>query len=83
MTIETTIQCIARLTPLDAVIASFQFGVAAVTPRRTSLSQGSAAQVLGAVLAEDVQPPQCPPRDAIALRDGFAVMAAERQRTAR
>jgi molybdopterin molybdotransferase len=76
MTIETTIQCIARLTPLDAVLASFQFGVAAVMPRRTSLSQGSAAQVLGAMLAEDVQPPQCPPR-AIALRDGFAVMAAE------
>src|SRR4029077_8060075 len=50
--------------------------VAAVTPRRTPFSQGLGAQVLGAVLAEDVQPPQCPPRP-IALRDGFAVAAAD------
>jgi molybdopterin biosynthesis enzyme len=61
----------ARLTPLDAVLASFQSRVAAVMPRRTPLSQA-----LGAVLAEDVQPPQCPPHP-IALRDGFAVAAAE------
>jgi molybdopterin molybdotransferase len=70
MTVDSTIQCIARLTPLDAVLASFQSRVAAVMPRRTPLSQA-----LGAVLAEDVQPPQCPPRP-IALRDGFAVAAA-------
>jgi len=71
MTIETTIQRIARLTPLDAVLASVQSRVAAVMPRRTPLSQA-----LGAVLAADVQPPECPPRP-IALRDGFAVAAAE------
>ncbi len=70
MTADSTIQRIARLTPLDAVLASFQSRVAAVMPRRTPLSQA-----LGAVLAEDVQPPQCPPRP-IALRDGFAVAAA-------
>jgi molybdopterin molybdotransferase len=70
MTVDSTIQRIARLTPLDAVLASFQSRVAAVMPRRTPLSQA-----LGAVLAEDVQPPQCPPRP-IALRDGFAVAAA-------
>jgi molybdopterin biosynthesis enzyme len=62
-------------------LALIQSRVAAVTPRRVPLSQGLGAQafgaqVLGAVLAEDVQPPQCPPR-AIALRDGFAVVAAE------
>jgi molybdopterin biosynthesis enzyme len=81
MTIDTSTQRIARLTPLDAVLALIQSRVAAVTPRRVPLSQGLGAQVfgaqvLGAVLAEDVQPPQCPPR-AIALRDGFAVVAAE------
>jgi molybdopterin molybdotransferase len=71
MTIETTIQRIARLTPLDAILASVQSRVAAVMPRRTPLSQA-----LGAVLAEDVQPPECPARP-IAVRDGFAVAAAE------
>jgi molybdopterin molybdotransferase len=75
MTVDSTIQRIARLTPLNAILASLQSRVAAVTPRRTPLSQGLGAQVLGAVLAEDVQPPQCPPRP-IALRDGFAVAAA-------
>jgi molybdopterin molybdotransferase len=76
MTADSTIQRIARLTPLDAIVASLQSRVAAVTPRRTPLSQGLGAQVLGALLAEDVQPPQCPPRP-IALRDGFAVAAAD------
>ena len=75
MTVDSTIQRIARLTPLDAILASLQSRVAAVTPRRTPLSQGLGAQVLGAVLAADVQPPQCPPCP-IALRDGFAVAAA-------
>lgn len=73
---DSSTQRIARLTPLGAILTLVKSRVAAVTPRRTSLSQGSAAQVLGVMLAEDVRPPQCPPR-AIALRDGFAVMAAE------
>jgi molybdopterin molybdotransferase len=81
MTIDSTIQRIARLTPLNAILACIQSRVAAVMPRRVPLSQGPGAQVfggqvLGAVLAEDVQPPQCPPHP-IALRDGFAVAAAE------
>ena len=75
MTVDSTIQRIARLTPLDAILASLQSRVAAVTPRRTPVSQGLGAQVLAAVLAEDVRPPQCPPHP-IALRDGFAVAAA-------
>ena len=64
-------QRIARLTSLEAILALFQSRVAAVMPRRTPLSQA-----LGAVVAEDVQPPQCPPHP-IALRDGFAVAAGE------
>jgi molybdopterin molybdotransferase len=71
MTVETSIQRIARLTPLDAILALIQSRVAPVTPRRARL-----AEALGAVLAEDVQTPQCPPHP-IALRDGFAVAAAE------
>jgi molybdopterin biosynthesis enzyme len=59
------------ITPIEAILALFQSRVAAVMPHRTPLSQA-----LGAVVAEDVQPPQCPPH-AIALRDGFAVVAAE------
>ena len=51
MTVDSTIQRIARLTPLDVILASLQSRVAAVMPRRTPLSQGLGAQVLGAVLA--------------------------------
>jgi molybdopterin biosynthesis enzyme len=76
MTVDTTTQRIARLAPLDAILALIQSRVAAVMPRRTPLSQGLSAQVLGAALAEDVGPSQCPPHP-IALRDGFAVAAAE------
>src|SRR6516164_2054802 len=71
MTVDSTIQRIALLTPLEEILASFQSRVAAAMPRRTALSQA-----LGAVLAEDVRRPQCPPHP-IALRDGFAVAAAE------
>ena len=72
MTADSTIQRIARLAPLDAILTLIQARVAAVTSRRTPLSQGLSARALGAVLAEDVQPPH-----PIALRDGFAVAAAE------
>jgi molybdopterin molybdotransferase len=75
MTIETSVQAsaqrIARLTPLEVILRLVSSRVAPVAPRRAGL-----AEALGAVLAQDVQPPQCPPR-AIALRDGFAVAAAE------
>ena len=66
-----SIQRIARLTPLDAVLALIQSRVGAVTPRHAAI-----AQSLGAVLAEDVRAAECPPRP-IALRDGFAVAATE------
>jgi molybdopterin molybdotransferase len=71
MTTETSVQRIARLTPLDAILVLIQSRVAAVAPRR-----GSILQCLGAVLAEDVRATERPPRP-IALRDGFAVAAAE------
>ncbi len=77
MTLDSsTAQRIARLTPLAAILALIQSRVTAVAPRRSALSQGLGAQVLGAVLAKNVQPPQCPPHP-IALRDGFAVAAVE------
>lgn len=71
MTMGTSIQRIARLTPLDAVLSFIKSRVVPVAPRRARI-----ADALGAVLAEDVQAPQCPPHP-IALRDGFAVAAAE------
>ncbi|MGA8699417.1 MAG: hypothetical protein WB689_37440, partial [Xanthobacteraceae bacterium] len=71
MTADSSTQRIARLTPLEAILARIRSRVAVVPPCRTRLSQS-----LGAVLAEDVQPRECPPRP-IALRDGFAVAAAE------
>ena len=71
MTADSSTQRIARLTPHEAILAHIQSRVAAVPPRRIPLSQS-----LIAVLAEDVQAPQCPPCP-IALRDGFAVAAAE------
>jgi molybdopterin biosynthesis enzyme len=71
MTVEISTQRIARLTPLEAILARIQSRLAAVAPRRAAV-----AQSVGAVLAEDVRPPECPPR-AIALRDGFAVTSGE------
>ncbi len=68
---SSTTQRIARLTPLDAILALIQSRVAAVAPRRARL-----AEALGTVLAKDLQAAQCPPHP-IALRDGFAVAAAE------
>jgi len=70
-TAADSIQRIARLTPLDAVLALIQSGVGAVTPRHAAIPQS-----LGAVLAEDVRAAERPPQP-IALRDGFAVAAAE------
>jgi molybdopterin molybdotransferase len=71
MTVDSTIQRIARLTPLDVLLKIVQSRVAPVASRDARL-----AEALGTVLAKDVQPPQSPPRP-IALRDGFAVAAAE------
>jgi molybdopterin biosynthesis enzyme len=66
-----SIQRIARLTPLEAILALFRSRVAMVPPRRAPLMQA-----LGAVLAGDACAAECPPR-AIALRDGFAVAAGD------
>jgi molybdopterin biosynthesis enzyme len=71
MTIETSVQRIARLTPLDDILKLVQSRVDPVAPRRAGL-----ADALDAVLAQEVQPPQCPPRP-IALRDGFAVASTD------
>ena len=71
MTVDSTIQRIKTLTPLDAILAVIRTRVAPVAPRRAPTSQS-----LGAVLADNVHTAECPPRP-IALRDGFAVAAAE------
>lgn len=63
-------QSIARLTPLGDVLALIGSRVGAVTPHKCTLLDGA-----GGILAEDVfvaERPAC----AIALRDGFAVEAA-------
>src|SRR5438046_3015351 len=57
MTIESSVQRITRLTPLDTILTRVQTRIAAVAPRRAPISQS-----LGAVLAEDVRAAECPPR---------------------
>jgi molybdopterin biosynthesis enzyme len=71
MTVEASSQRVKTLTPLDTILGLIRARVAPVAPRRVAISQS-----VGAVLAEDVRAQKCPPRP-IALRDGFAVAAAE------
>jgi molybdopterin biosynthesis enzyme len=71
MAVDSSVQRIVRLTPLSAILALIETRVAAVAPRRTRL-----ADAIGTALAEDVQAAERPSR-AIALRDGFAVAAAD------
>src|SRR6516164_36335 len=71
MAIDSSVQRIARLTPLSAILALIEEQVAAVAARRTAL-----AEAVGAALASDVYAAERPAH-AIALRDGFAVAAAE------
>ena len=71
MAIDSSVQRIVRLTPLSAILALIEEQVAAVAARRTAL-----AEAVGAALASDVYAAERPAR-AIALRDGFAVAAAE------
>jgi molybdopterin molybdotransferase len=68
---DSTPQRVVRLTPLAAVLALIATRVAAVRPRRAALLDAAHG-----VLAEDACAPERPPRS-IALRDGFAVAAAE------
>jgi molybdopterin molybdotransferase len=70
MVVDSSIQRIARLTPLRDVLAVVEACVGAVKPRGCEL-----AAALGRVLAEDVLVSERPP-SAIALRDGYAVEAA-------
>jgi molybdopterin molybdotransferase len=69
MALDSSIQRIARLTPLAAVLALVEAQVEAVTPRPCALRAA-----LGATLAEDVMVSERPPHP-IALRDGYAVEA--------
>jgi molybdopterin molybdotransferase len=71
MAVDSSVQRIVRLTPLSAILALVETRVTAVAARPAAL-----ADAAGAVLAEDVRPPERPPC-AIALHDGFAVAAAE------
>src|ERR1700739_4448308 len=70
MALDSSIQRIARLTPLGAILARVEAQVDAVTPRSCALNAA-----LGAMLAKDVVVSECPPQP-IALRDGYAVEAA-------
>lgn len=70
MTVDSSIQRIARLTPLGAVLALIEARVDAVPPRMLR-----PVGVHRLTLAEDVGALQHPPL-AIALRDGFAVDSA-------
>ena len=67
---HSSIQRIARLTPLASVLALIEARVGAVGPRLCGPTQA-----LGATLAQDVTVPELPAR-AVALRDGYAVEAA-------
>jgi len=70
MAVDSSIQRIARLTPLSAILALIDARVDAVQPAKCPL-----ASARGHTLAQDVVVAQLPPRP-IALRDGFAVAAA-------
>jgi molybdopterin molybdotransferase len=69
MALDSSIQRIARLTPLGAILALVEAQVGAVMPQ--ACAPGA---VLGATLAKDVVVSDCPPRP-IALRDGYALEA--------
>jgi molybdopterin biosynthesis enzyme len=69
MAVDSSIQRIARLTPLDAILALIEAQVGVVQPSKCPL-----ASARGQTLAEDVVVARLPPAP-IALRDGFAVEA--------
>jgi molybdopterin molybdotransferase len=68
---DSSTQRITRLTPLDAVLAMIERGVRPVAAQRRPLHAAG-----NLILAEDVVAPLLPPA-AIALRDGYAVAAAD------
>jgi molybdopterin biosynthesis enzyme len=70
MGLDSSMQRISRLTPLGAILDLIEQRVAAVAPRQMPV-----ADAAGRTLVGDVVVPQLP-RQATALRDGFAVDAA-------
>jgi molybdopterin biosynthesis enzyme len=70
MVAEIENQRIARLTPLNDVVQSFDTSVAPVEPREEDVSAA-----LGKTLAADAKVAGAWPKSAIALRDGFALSA--------
>jgi molybdopterin biosynthesis enzyme len=70
MAAEIDNQRIARLTPLNDVVQSFDISVEPVAPREEDV-----AAALGKTLAADVRIEAAVPATAIALRDGFALCA--------
>lgn len=68
MVAEIENQRIARLTPLNEVVQSFDTSVEPVEPREEDVSAA-----LGKTLAADTRVAEAWPQAAIALRDGFAV----------
>ena len=69
MVAEIENQRIARLTPLNEVVQSFDTSVEPVAPREEDV-----AAALGKTLAADVKVAEGQPKTAIALLDGFASM---------
>src|SRR3974390_848149 len=70
MAVDSSMQRISRLTPLDTVLALIEARVGPVQPRRCA-----AASARGLALAEGLVAPGLPEAP-LALRDGFAVDAA-------
>jgi molybdopterin molybdotransferase len=70
MAVDSSIQRIPRLTPLGAILALIEMRVGAVKPQKSAVETAR-----GFTLAETVIAPEHPPQP-IALRDGFAVVAA-------
>jgi molybdopterin molybdotransferase len=70
MTLDSTTQRIARLTPLSAILSLIDARIGPVTAQVSSIE---AARDF--TLAEDIVAPVCPP-SAIALRDGYPVDSA-------
>jgi molybdopterin molybdotransferase len=71
MVVDSSSQRIGRLTPLSAILALIASRVGPVMPQKSAV-----AAVRGTTLAEDVLVSERPPQP-IALRDGFAVSAAD------
>jgi molybdopterin biosynthesis enzyme len=69
MAVDSSIQRISRLTPLSTVLALIESRVGAVKPEKRAPEPAG-----GRMLAEDVVATERPPQ-AVALRDGYAVVA--------